>query len=166
MDLFRTKRLSVRPFKLEDGSDCEEFLSDPEVMKYIGDGNFDFSITSAQKMVQWFIQSSDSAGEIGTWAIVSLSDKKVIGNYHLSVCNAVDKVEFGLSLSKKYWRQGLGTELCEGLLQYGRKTIGYDAVGITHSENVASKRLLKRLNFKFDRELELYGVAQELYVRS
>lgn len=165
MDLFRTKRLSVRPFTIEDSADCEEFLSDPEVMKYIGDGKFDFSKTSAEKMVQWFIQSSDNTSGLGTWAIVNLSDKKVIGNCHLSLCDAVDKVEFGLSLSQKYWRHGFGTELCEGLLNYGRKIVGYNAVGIAHSENGASKRLLQKLNFKFDRKLKLYGITQELFVR-
>lgn len=104
VELFKAKKFRVRHFKPEDAGECEEFLSDPDVMKFIGDGNFDFKKTSGETMVNWFIKSYENQLGLGTWAIVNNENDRVIGNCHLSNCSPAQKVEFGLALAKSSFR--------------------------------------------------------------
>jgi RimJ/RimL family protein N-acetyltransferase len=155
----------VRSFRDEDASDCERFLGDDEIMRFIGDGNFRLEKTTALKMINWFLQTC--ANGLGTWAIEEKVTSKVIGNCHLSECQIAKSVEFGIALEKKFWRQGYATEVCRTLLHHGKHRLKInDIVAIVHCENFASKQLLKKLGYKFDRELKQHGILQELYIKA
>jgi [ribosomal protein S5]-alanine N-acetyltransferase len=164
--LFQTPRLIVRPFSSDDAVDCIQFLSDPDVMKFIGDGNFRLEKTTAETMVHWYIQSCDESSGLGTWAIVDKGSGSVIGNCHLSHCGAVGKVEFGILLAKKHWRKGYGAELAPSLLNYGHYQLGLiEIVCMVHPNNLASKSGLVKLGYKFDRGIRHQGIQQDLYVK-
>lgn len=154
----------VREFSLSDSSDCEEFLSDKEVMKFIGNGKFDFSKTTSLEMVKWFIQCS-SQQPFGTWAIVENTSNKVIGNCHISENKDIGEVEFGVSLNRKFWGRGYGVEVCSHLISFAKEKLGLErVVATTHIKNESSKKMLKNLGYRFEKFIELYGVKQELYV--
>lgn len=164
--IFVTPRLTVRPFEKRDAVDCKVFLSDSEVMKFIGDRNFKFEKTSSEKMVEWFMASCDLKTGLGTWAIVLNDSGTVIGSCHLSFCEPVAKVEFGVAIAKKYWRQGYATEVTPLLLEYGHLTLGLNEIVCTvHNENTASKEGLEKLGYKFERKITHFGISQELYVK-
>lgn len=135
-------------------------------MKFIGDGNFRFEKTSSDKMVGWFIASCDSDTGLGTWAIVLNENGAVIGSCHLSFCEPVGKVEFGVVIARKYWRQGYAAEVTPVLVEYGYSKLGLDEIVCTvHHGNIASKEGLKKMGYKFDRNITHFGVSQELYVK-
>ncbi|MCB0408328.1 MAG: GNAT family N-acetyltransferase [Bdellovibrionales bacterium] len=164
---FVTPRLTVRPFKKQDALQCEAFLSDPEVTKFIGDGNFKFEKTSSEKMVDWFMASCDSKTGLGTWAIALNNNGNIIGNCHLSLCEPVGKVEFGIAIAKTHWRQGYAAEVIPALLDYGHKKLGLGEIVCTvHHENSATKKGLEKLGYKFDRNIIHFGISQELYIKS
>ncbi len=152
---------------MKDSSECEEFFSDKEVMKFIGDGGFDFNKTSSLEMVTWFMKSCDEESGLGTWAIHSLESHKVVGNCHLSKCSELNEVEFGLALSKEYWGKGYGTEISKGLLEYGHVHLGIKKIiGTVHHNNFGSKVILQRLGYKLFQNILLYGIEHELYLKS
>lgn len=166
MTIFKTKNFSVRLFKDEDSINSENFLADVEVMKYIGDGNFQLEKTTSLAMIHWFQKTCENSRGLGTWAIVSNESNNVVGSCHLSECLPLKVIEFGLALERKYWRKGYATEICESLLFYGQNQLGIEnIVGVVHPGNVSSKRLLKKLGYYFEREIEYYGILQELYLR-
>lgn len=164
MTVFECEHFIIRMFTDEDATDCEAFLSDREVMKFIGDGNFQLEKTTALKMVQWFRQSCNSPMGLGAWAVVSKKTNRVVGNCHLSECLPAKAIEFGLALERSYWGHGYATEICTALLRYGKAHLGLkDVVGTVHTNNLASKRVLKKLGYSFDRFIDHYGICQELY---
>lgn len=160
-----TNNFYISAFADEDAPDCEVFLADPEVMKFVGDGHFDFSKTTALNMVRWFRQTCGHSNGLGTWAVVDKKINKVIGNCHLFEFTD-SEIEFGLVLGRKYWGKGCGTETCRALLKYGFNQLGHKKIVATvHQDNQASKKLLKKLGYQFARKIEHQGLLQELYLK-
>jgi len=164
MTIFTTENFVVRAFVDGDAADCERFLADRDVMRFIGDGNFRFEKTSALKMIQWFRRTCENSKGLGTWAIMSKTTSEVIGNCHLSEFAPANATEFGIALEKKYWGHGYATEICRALLNYGRKDLALaEIVGTVHAGNEASKRLLGKLGYRFKSSVEHHGITQELH---
>lgn len=166
MIIFQTPNFIIRKFQIGDSRDCEKFLSDDDVMKFIGDGGFDFSKTSSEEMVKWFIKSYENKDSLGTWAIEHKKNNSVIGNCHLSKCSEINEIEFGISLSKESWGKGYASEICSSLIEYGTNNLGIKKIVATvHKGNLASKKMLEKLEYCFERDIVLYGIEHELYFR-
>jgi ribosomal-protein-alanine N-acetyltransferase len=167
MFLFKTNDFSVRPFVDSDACDCEKFLADPEVMKFIGDGGFRFEKTNALEMVHWFQKSGDPIQGLGTWAVVSNESGIVVGSCHLSKTSATGGVEFGISLQRSLWGKGHATQICQSLLDYGFQVLGLNSIVATvHPRNFASQKMLVKLGYRFERPIQAFGVEHHLYLKT
>lgn len=164
MNIFETTNFFIRNFQLEDSGDCEKFLSDKDVMRFVGDGGFNFNKTTAREIVKWFLKSCENDGGLGTWAIEHKQSGDVIGNCHLSNCSDINEIEFGLALEKGSWGKGYGLEVCSSLIEYGLNHLRVKSIVATvHKENLGSKKMLEKLNYHFDRNILLHGIEQELF---
>jgi len=60
--------------------------------------------------------------------------------------------------------KGYGWELAQALVDYGFKSMGLTQITATITpDNLASKKIAHKLGMKFDRRIELLGVATDLY---
>jgi RimJ/RimL family protein N-acetyltransferase len=75
-----------------------------------------------------------------------------------------DEVEIGWTVSPERWNQGLATELGAASLEVAFGPLGLaDVVSFTLPHNAASRRVMEKLGFGFERDTEYRGRPHVLY---
>lgn len=116
-------------------------------------------------MVEWFISSCDSKMGLGTWAIVHTEEETVIGIFLF--VGRLKKWSSVLLLQKNIGVKALPRKVLSALLAYGHNKLGLNEIICTvHHENIASKKVLEKLGYKYDRNIIHFGISQELFVKS
>jgi RimJ/RimL family protein N-acetyltransferase len=83
------------------------------------------------------------------WVARTLDSRELIGVLNLSIVPTSDKTQLGFQLSKRYWNQGFGLELARAVRDTAVLSLGHTVIyGIVDRNNVASKKILKKLNFQ------------------
>lgn len=96
-----------------------------------------------------YCSSSDfDAVGYGRWGCVLKEIGRVIGFCGLEY---LDVVDIGYRFVPGYWGRGLATEACRASVAYGFDVIGLERiVGLALSENLASHRVLEKVDGAFD----------------
>jgi Acetyltransferases, including N-acetylases of ribosomal proteins len=144
-----TKRLSIRPFTMEDLQDVHEYCSQPEIGEFAG----------------WLVHKSiqETTDILNRWitegykhAIVLKEKRKVIG--HISIDDdseekRSDTKEIGCALNKVYQRQGIMTESIKATINslFQMEQIEY-IWACCYQINVASKGMIEKCGFIFQQE--------------
>jgi len=77
-----------------------------------------------------------------------------------------DEVEIGWTVAPDRWGQGLATELGAASLDVAFGPLGLvDVVSFTLPDNVASRRVMEKLGFAFERDTVYAGLPHVLYRR-
>lgn len=143
-----SRRLLLRPMKMEDAEQMFKVYSDPEVMKYWATPPFT-DLASAQKFVQEDIES-DARGDSLNWAITLKPGSEVIGKCILFSHNDSNRrAEIGFILNRLYWRQGLMSEAMVGVINLAFEDLVLHRLEAdTDPENAGSLALLEKLGFQ------------------
>lgn len=154
-----TERLLLRRFEEADLSDALEYLSDPEVMKYIEPA---FDRQKAKK----FIRTCGLEKDPLVYALVHKGDNKVLGHVIFHEFNHPDEFELGWVIGKKYWGQGLATEIGRKVIDYGFGVLNLNIiVAQTQLSNVRSIRALESLGMKrnpdYNENLPVWSILTE-----
>jgi len=66
--------------------------------------------------------------------------------------------DFGYSISRKYWGQGIATEALKAVLKLAFETVGFNRIESYHStKNPASGKVMQKAGMKFE------GLARQKY---
>ena len=157
-----TSRLLLRAFTPEDLDALHLMTRDPEVMRYIGDGN---TLTRAEteRNLSMIIRSFRRRG-FGRWALVRKETGALAGYCGLGLGSEEVGVELAYLLAKSEWGQGLATEAGAATLRYGFEELRLGAIaGLTRPENARSRRVLERLGMKYVRDGSYHGYSCVCY---
>lgn len=161
MILSETQRLIIRNFNPEDIPHYAKIVSDPDVMRFIGDGKPQ-SFNQAKDYIESNIENFNKTGW-SRFAIELKETGELIGFCGYSIYN--NELDFGWRYAKKHWRKGFGYEAAKAVLEIGLTNFKFKRiVCIFYPENVGSKRIIERLNFKFEKEINLFGKKVLQYV--
>ncbi len=122
--------------------------SDPDVMRYISDGQpcTKKDIEQAIPHVRAYYQKHPG---FGIWLAELKDNGNFIGWACLKHLDQTEMIEAGFRFVKDSWNQGYATEAAKGLIRYGFKERGLSKiVAITHPENKASQHVLEKCGFK------------------
>jgi RimJ/RimL family protein N-acetyltransferase len=73
------------------------------------------------------------------------------------------ETDIGYRFMRRYWGLGLATESARPLMDYGREVLGLERiVGIVDPDNVASVRVLQKLDLAFERSLYIPEIGREM----
>ncbi|MCI2068757.1 MAG: GNAT family N-acetyltransferase [Bacilli bacterium] len=131
MDVIKTPRLVLRPFKKTDLNDFYEYASVKDVGEAAGWPHHKSKEESAE-ILNSFIFDPDESG------IVLKETGKLIGSIGLhQYSDAKDfpdrkSIEIGYVLSKDYWGHGYMTEACKALIDYLFTKKDYQMIFICH----------------------------------
>lgn len=127
MILFETERLLLREFLPEDYDDLFSMNSDPEVMRYLGDGSVRTREQTRAELKRLLSYYHRKPG-LGLWATVLKDSYQFIGASGLVYYD--DTLEIGLTFlfAKEHWNQGYGTEASRALLKYGFEKLGLQKI--------------------------------------
>jgi len=142
-------RLYLREFVPSDWENIYQLDSDPEVMKYLSQFAMDDK-SDYPKIIERCIAYYHENPGFGVWAVIEKESDKFIGWFMLKKYKYSDDQELGYRLMKKYWNRGYATEMSLKLIEYSflKKNLS-KIVAITHPENIASQKVLKKIGMKY-----------------
>ena len=150
-----TERLLLRRWKPEDHAPFARICSDPDVMRFIGNGS-----TKTEDDVTRYIRTFEDEWEARGYGLFAVEEKKTrdfLGFTGLSwpdfLPEVLPSVEIGWRFRKESWGQGLATEAASAALAFAvhERTLT-DVVSIYQVGNGASARIMQKLGMVFDRQ--------------
>jgi RimJ/RimL family protein N-acetyltransferase len=143
--VLRTPRLLLRRFQPGDLDAFVAYRADPEVARYQG-WEAGYSSAQGEAFIEWAASADpDTPGEWYQFAIERREAPGLIGDCAARFDD--DAVEVGFTLAPPHQGQGYATEAVGRLLQYVGSRGHRQAVAWCDVENVASRRVLERLEF-------------------
>ena len=88
----------------------------------------------------------NARGVRGTWTIVSKADGHMIGTFTYHEWSpAFRRASFGYALARRYWNQGIMTEVLARMLRFGFEVMDLNRIEATcDNENVGSYRVMEK----------------------
>jgi len=151
--ILETPRLILRHQALDDLESLYTLYSDPDVIKYIPDAPRNYQETRDE--LEWHMHGHPNHLELGLWATIHKETGKFIGRSGLLpwTIDGAQEVEVAYLLGKKYWGQGLGTEIAQAILDYGFQKLHLSRlICLIDMENLASIRVAEKIGMKFEKE--------------
>ena len=163
MVTLQTERLILRHITEDDFPELLRMNSDPEIMRYVGDG----SVRSHDQMVKemdMLISHYVRKPGLGIWATMLKNAGLFVGASGLVYYDNTPEIEIGYRMLKEHWNQGYATEASLGLLKYGFETLGLKKiVSSAHVENISSRKVMEKIGMRFSDERFHYGCMQAYY---
>ena len=163
-----TERLVLRWFREDDLEDLCRITSDPEVMKFLGDGEpMDRMLTWRQMatfMGHWYFRG------YGIWAVEEKSSGRVIGRIGFMNPVGWPGFELGWTLARDSWGKGYATEGARRALEYAFTDMKREhVISLIEPTNTASIRVAERLGERVEgqttimgRDVLIYGISHEV----
>lgn len=151
--ILETKRLLFRRLIMDDLDALFALYSDPEIRQYFPEGTLNYEDTKEE--LEWFLNGHPEHPELGLWAAIHKETGQFIGRCGLLpwTIDGRYEVEVAYLLDKKYWKQGLGTEAAQAILQYGFKQLKIPRlICLIDHENQASQKVATNIGMTFEKE--------------
>jgi [ribosomal protein S5]-alanine N-acetyltransferase len=160
--IFKTERLYIRQYSMEDFEDFCNLNTDEEVMRYIR------PVKSRELTYQFFLENLafyQHNPEYGRWALLDRNTSIFMGSFMLRPSTVIQgEIELGYAFCKRHWGQGYASEAVIGGLHYAFKELNLEkVVAITQSENIASQKVLIKCGFSQLNDLEDNGRTVNLF---
>lgn len=154
--ILETERLYFREFTLEDASAFMELNSNPNVIRYTGDGPIE-NLERSKEILNT-VTFPQYKNKLGRWAVHLKSSNEFIGWCGLKYIEQLDETDLGYRFFEKHWGKGYATESAKAVLEYGFNVLELDTIVARAAiENTASHRVIKKVGFVFEKEGEEHG---------
>lgn len=152
-----TPRLRLRVFTEDDVDAIWPVVSNPDFPKMMS-----WAAHTARSETLGFLRAVHKSYEQNTGVVWAIEHEgRVVGSIALeSMVFAMrawrlDRAELGFWLAPEQWNQGFMTEAAEAVMRCAFQTIGLHKVTVgCISENVASRRVIEKLGFRYIGRLE------------
>jgi ribosomal-protein-alanine N-acetyltransferase len=159
--IIQTPRLIIREFLSEELDTYLHHFNDEAVCLYIPKRTREERIGIFGRAIEGYAVTKQS----GIWGMFTKVNDEFIGSCLLRVYdNDAEKMEIGYSIDKKYWGQGLGTEMTEAMIEYCFTNKGViEIVGLTTLENIGSHRVLEKAGLQRQEDINRDGEELALF---
>ena len=144
MTIFETERLIIRKVKSEDVGELLEIYCKPENMCFISSGKYNW--TKEELFEKYTKTNKDYEFGFGIFVVEQKGTGKIIGEAGLfNSFKDQKKLELGYIIDSTYWRNGLGKETCNGLIDYAFLKLNVRAlIARMYAKNNSSVRLSEK----------------------
>ncbi|GAC1312707.1 MAG: GNAT family N-acetyltransferase [Mucilaginibacter sp.] len=141
-----TPRIIVREFLPEEEDTYLNHFADEMVTRHL-------PVRSREERINFFRKAVGQYAinkKLGTWGIFNKADGDFIGSCLLRPFdNGQGIAELGYSMERKYWGNGIGTEMATAMVAHGfTDPATLQIVAVTTLENVGSQRVLEKAGLK------------------
>jgi RimJ/RimL family protein N-acetyltransferase len=162
MVTLETDRLVLRMLRESDLDAYAEMCADPEVMRYIGDGQ-PLTRPLAWRNLAMMVGHWSLRG-YGQWAAEERCSGVLVGRIGFWHPEGWPGFEVGWTLRRAYWGRGYATEGARRALQYAFTDLKQPHVlSLIHPENAASIRVAQRLGEQLVGPAEVMGKQALVY---
>jgi RimJ/RimL family protein N-acetyltransferase len=163
--VIETERLILRLPRPEDAPALAEAISDPEVMRYIGDGSTG-DVEQARATIARFLNGW-SAGGPSQFLVERRADGRVLGRTGFLVWHREEwrpgtraefgddaEVELGWLFAREHWGQGFATEAATAARDWAWRELGLPRlVSLILPGNERSARVAEKLGEVYERDV-------------
>lgn len=161
-EICETERCLVRETTLEDVESFYRIYRDKSITAYMEDLFEDRE--KERQYIRDYIEKVYGFYGFGMWTVCLRETGEVIGRAGLSMREGFEEPELGYVIGKKWQRQGIATEVCRKILEYGRDELGFEQIrALMHPDNISSMKLSRKLGFLYTGEAEVEGVHYSCY---
>ncbi len=158
-----TERLLLRDKTPDDVGFMHRLLSDPAVMRYVGEGR-PRGLEEVRAGLEKHIAHQQAHG-FSLWLVLERAAGEPIGDCGLMHLEEGPEVEVGYRFVPEAWGRGYATEAAEASLAYGFDVLGLDEiVAVAYPDNAASRRVMEKIGMRYDGRGMYYGNDSVRYV--
>jgi len=146
--VFETDRLLLRPTAIEDTELVLELMNTPKWLKFIGDRNV-HSLEEAKTYIESRMMPQLKRLGYSNYTLVRRSDGSLLGTCGLYDREGLEGIDIGFALLPRFEGQGYGFEAASRIKKAAFEDFGIEQLqAITSKENIASQKLLVKLEFE------------------
>ena len=168
VDRIETARLVCERLRRDHERDLFALLRDPRVAQMTwprpeGPTAAEVSINLAAKLDHW-----ERYG-FGMWLLRDRATGATVGRGGLQWTHATgsDEVEVGWAIVPELWGRGLATEMALLAVDVGLGDLGLGSIiAFTLPHNVASRRVMEKAGFAYERDIEYVDLPHVVYRRA
>lgn len=167
MQILETERLILREMTTDDSAFILDLLNQPSFIKYIGDRGVRDLKGAAEFIENRYRQSYRDHG-YGLY-VVEIKSIAGDGDEPIGICGFVRRdtlpgPDIGFAFLPQFEKKGYAYESAAAMMDHGREALNFECIlAITTTDNDASVRLLEKLGFKYDRQIESNGEKLKLF---
>jgi RimJ/RimL family protein N-acetyltransferase len=162
MVTLETDRLTLRMLRESDIGAYAEICGDPEVMRYIGDGQ-PLARPMAWRNLAMMVGHWTLRG-YGLWAAEERASGTLVGRIGFWNPEGWPGFELGWTLRRAFWGKGYATEGAQAALRFAFTQLDQSQViSLIHPENAASIKVAERLGERRVDSTEVFGKPALLY---
>ncbi len=157
--IIQSERLLFRPYHDEDFGFLASLLSDPEMVRFIGNGQTRDK-NGSKRFLEWIYSTYKFGSEMGLMVLVNKDDNVLIGHAGLvpQTIDGTEEVEIGYWIARDFWGQGYATEAALTLRNHGvHQLCKHRFIALIQLGNVASRRVAKKIGMDLEKEIKLAG---------
>lgn len=160
--VYTTERLILKPTDQDDAELFFILLNSPKWLQNIGDRNI-HSVEAASAYISEKIISQREKLGYSSFTILRKEDEEKIGVCGLYKRDGLDLVDLGFALLPEYEGKGYAFEATQKLVRKASEDFKIEQLAaITIPENTASRKLLEKLDFRFEKMISLPNDEKEL----
>lgn len=155
----QSERLVFRPYTDEDFGFLVTLLSDPEMMRFIGNGSTR-DAQGSEDFLAWIYHTYEAGENLGLQVLTRKEDGRRIGHAGLvpQKIDGENELEIGYWIARKYWGNGYATEAAAALLEHGRNTLGIQRlISLIQPGNTASAQVAQKIGMLVEKRILLGG---------
>lgn len=157
-----TDRLIMRMWREDDFERHAEICSDPDVMRFLGEGKSLDRAEAWQHLARlvghWHLRG------YGHWAVEEKNSGMLIGRIGFYNPEGWPGFELGWILARDCWGQGYATEGARRALQYAFDDMKRDhVISLIDPQNAASIKVAERLGEKAEGKAQMFGKEITVY---
>ena len=159
MMAIQSETLLFRPYHDEDFDFLASLLSDPEMVRFIGNGQTR-DRNGAKKFLDWIYSTYEFGSDLGLMVLVKKDDNVPIGHAGLvpQTIDGIEEIEIGYWIARDFWGQGYATEAALALRDHGIHQLGKRRfIALIQPGNAASRRVAKKIGMHLEKEIKLSG---------
>jgi RimJ/RimL family protein N-acetyltransferase len=160
-----SERLLFRPYNDDDFEFLMSLLSDPEVVRFIGNGKTRDK-NGGKEFLNWIYSTYEFGEDLGLMVLVNKEDDTLIGHAGLvpQTMDGVEEIEIGYWISRKHWGKGYATESAKALLEYGNKQLDKQRfIALIQPDNLSSQKVARKMGMELDKKVVLDGQDVNVY---
>jgi RimJ/RimL family protein N-acetyltransferase len=162
VETFRTDCLNAERIRPEDADDFCRMYADPRVTATLGGVR---THAEARKLLQKNLDHWERHG-FGLWVFRDPANGRFVGRAGLrhDTVDGKEEVELAYALMAEFWGNGLATEMARTCLKVGFENLGLgEVVCFTLTTNAASRRVMEKVSFTYERDIVYAGLPHVLY---
>ncbi len=160
--VLETPRLRLRRFEDSDLDDLAALLSDPEVMRFIGDGTPQ-DRTAAWRMLAQMLGHWALRG-YGLFAVEERATGRFLGRVGLINPEGWPGLEIGWTIVRDRWGEGFATEAAVAVRDHAFERLNIPRlISLIQPDNKASVQVAVKIGERPDRVIELIGKTAVVY---